>query len=557
MKIHPILVDGEEVDTGQYTIFPDMEKVIEDPGLGIALQMRGASAFNRFVFSKLPGLIPKGSPEMRYLRDYRKHHGVPKHTKDELDEVAYAKVSLARESDINRALDAGVRDHKALFNPLKKPGMGLTLEERTEAVYKAGMALKGRYKDVAEISVKEGMPIGTLKWTWELFEPKAYRQSVDYWGQLLDVIETPGLDGGKNYRFREPHGVACLFTPYNSPIALGIWSITSSILAGNATIFKPPNKVPLSTILLGRIWMETLLELGLPRATVQLLTGNGKQLMHRFMSDSRVGAIVWYGDSDRGLGLWADSIKRRVQLAPELAGSDACLVWGRDVDLESVAEIIVKGRYLGSGQACMAIKRLLVQDTLHDELLRLIVSESEKLQVGLPSNPKVTLPPVGLTALYLLLDQMEDAVAKGAKIQTGGYRCNYLDEPDLAGLFYKPTVLTDVTLDMRVMQEEVFAPALPIVRVSSVDEAIGIANASRFGLRSSIFTDDVEVRMQWVKEIEAAGVIVGQDHLYYDPPMPHLGGYKDSGIIGGKYFTEMLTRMKYVHVGPDVEFTQT
>ena len=82
MKVHPILVDGEEVDTGQYTIFPDMEKVIEDPGLGIALQMRGASVFNRFVFSRLPGLIPKGSPEMRYLRDYRKHHGVPKYTKD-------------------------------------------------------------------------------------------------------------------------------------------------------------------------------------------------------------------------------------------------------------------------------------------------------------------------------------------------------------------------------------------------------------------------------------------------------------------------------------------
>jgi lactaldehyde dehydrogenase len=557
MKAYPILVDGEEVDTGQYTIFPDMEKVIEDPGLGIALQMRGASVFNRFVFSRLPSLIPKGSPEMRYLRDYRRYHGVPKYTKDELDEVAYAKVCLARESDINRALDAGVRDHKALFNPFKEPGMGLTLEERTEAVYKAGIALKGRYKDVAEISVKEGTPIRTLKWTWELFDLKAYRQSVDYWGGLLDVIETPGRDGGKNYRFREPYGVTCLFTPYNSPIALGIWSFTSSILAGNSTILKPPNKVPLSSILLGQIYMETVLEMGLPPATVQVLTGGGKQLMHRFMTDSRVGAIVWYGDSDRGLELWADSMKKRIQMAPELAGSDACLVWGQDVDLQFAAKMITRARYLGSGQACMAVKRLLVQDTLHDELVRLIIEEAEKLQVGLPSDPKVSLPPVGLTALYLLIDQLEDAVAKGAKIQTGGYRCNYLDEPDPAGLFYKPTVLTDVTVEMRVMQEEVFAPALPVVSVSSVDEAIGIANGSRYGLRSPIFTDNANTRRQWAREIEAAGIIVGQDPLYYDPPMPHLGGYKDSGIIGGKYFTEMLTRMKYVHVGPDVEFTQT
>ncbi len=557
MKVYPILVDGEEVDTGQYTIFPDMEKVIEDPGLGIALQMQGASVFNRFVFSRLPGLIPKGSPEMRYLRDYRKHHGVPKYTKDELDEVAYAKVSLARESDINRALDAGVRDHKALFNPFKEPGMGLTLEERTEAVYKAGIALKGRYKDVAEISVKEGTPIRTLEWTWELFEEKAYRQSVDYWGQLLDVIETPGGDGGKNYRFREPYGVTCLFTPYNSPIALGIWSFTSSILAGNSTILKPPNKVPLSSILLGRIYMETVMEMGLPPAAVQVLTGSGKQLMHRFMADSRVGAIVWYGDSDRGLELWADSMKKRIQMAPELAGSDACLVWGQDVDLQSAAKMIAHARYLGSGQTCMSVKRLLVQDTLYDDLVQLIVEEAEKLHVGLPSDPKVSLPPVGLAALYLLIDQIEDAVAKGAKIQTGGYRCNYLDEPDPAGLFYKPTVLTDVTVEMRVMQEEVFAPALPVVSVSSVDEAIRIANGSRYGLRSPIITDNAKTRRQWAREIEAAGIIVGQDPLYYDPPMPHLGGYKDSGIIGGKYFTEMLTRMKYVHVGPDVEFTQT
>ncbi len=557
MKVFPILVDGEEVDTGQYTIFPDMEKVIEDPGLGIALQMRGASVFSRFAFSRLPGLIPKGSPEMRYLRDYRKHHGVPKHTKDELDEVVYAKVSLARESDIDHALDAGVRDHKALFNPFKEPGMGLTLEERTEAVYKAGIALKGRYKDVAEISVKEGTPIRTLEWTWELFEQKAYRQSVDYWGELLDVIETPGGDGGKNYRFREPYGVTCLFTPYNSPIALGIWSFTSSILAGNSTILKPPNKVPLSSILLGQIYMETVMEMGLPPAAVQVLTGGGKQLMQRFMTDSRVGAIVWYGDSDRGLELWADSMKKRIQMAPELAGSDACLVWGQDVDLQSAAKMIANARYLGSGQTCMSVKRLLVQDTLHDDLVRLIIEEAEKLQVGLPSDPKVSLPPVGLTALYLLIDQIEDAVAKGAKIQTGGYRCNYVDEPDPAGLFYKPTVLTDVTVGMRVMQEEVFAPALPVVSVSSVDEAIRIANASRYGLRSPIFADNAKTRRQWAREIEAAGIIVGQDPLYYDPPMPHLGGYKDSGIIGGKYFTEMLTRMKYVHVGPDVEFTQT
>ncbi len=554
MEVYPILVDGKEVDTGQYTIFPDMDKVITEPGLAIALQLRASSSTQKFVFEKIPSLIPKNSPEMRYLRDFRKHHGIPDYTNDELDEVAYAKVCKARDDDINRALDAGVRDHDKLFNPFKRADMGVTLDERIDALYEAGVAVTDEFKKVQEVSVKEGVPIGTFNWTWDMFTEYLERDTFEIWGRALDVKTSPGRDGGSNYQFREPFGVACLFTPYNSPLALGILSITSSILAGNSTILKPPSKVPLSTILLGKIFMQKFLEMGFPPAMIQAITGSGKGLMNRFLTDSRVGTIVWYGDSDRGLELWSTAVRRRIQMAPELAGSDASLVWGRDVDLEFAAKMIVKGRYLGSGQACMAVKRLLVQESLFEELVRLVVDEAEKLKVGRPSNPNVTLPPIGLTALYLLLDQMDDALGKGAKIETGGYRMNYLGERDPAGLFYKPTVLTNISLDMLIVKEEVFAPALPVLKVSTVGEAIAIANSSRFGLRSSVFTDDPDIRMQWVKGVQAAGINVGQDHLYFDPHMPHLGGYKDSGIIGGKYFQEMLTRMKYVHIGPEVDF---
>ena len=120
MEVFPILVDGEEVDTGKYALFPDMEKVTRDPGLAIALQMQNASSFSRFVFSKIPGMIPITTPDMRFLRDYRKYHGVPKYSKDEIDEVAYAKVSISREEDIDRAITAGVRDHRKLYGNSRK-----------------------------------------------------------------------------------------------------------------------------------------------------------------------------------------------------------------------------------------------------------------------------------------------------------------------------------------------------------------------------------------------------------------------------------------------------
>jgi len=553
MEVFPILVDGEEVDTGKYSIFPDMEKVTQDPGLAIALQMKSASSFSRFVFSKIPGLIPSDSPDMRFLRDYRKYHGVPKYSTDEIDEVAYAKVCLSRENDIEQAISAGVRDHGKLYNPLKIPGMGVTLDERADALYEASLEIKKNWETIREISVKEGMPIGTLKWAWDLGAWSDYRKSVDEWSKFLDVVEEPGLDGGKSYRFREPYGVAALFTPYNAPIALGIFSITSSILAGNSTLLKPPGKVPLSTIVFANIFLKSFIKSGLPPSILQVLTGGGKPMMDRFMNDPRVGALVWYGDSDVGLKLWSEAAGKGIQMAPELAGSDPCLVWGNDVDLQKAAEVIVRGRFLGSGQACMAIKRLLVQESLHDDLVPLLVEEANKRKAGLPSDPNVDLSPIGFTALYILLDQMEDAIAKGANIESGGYRMNYLEEEDPAGIFYKPTIVTNIKLDMRLMTEEVFAPALPVYPVKSVDEAIKIANQSRFGLRSTIISDDIKVRQKWVKEIETAGVGTSQDHVYYDPYMPHLGGYKDSGIIGGKYFTTMLTRMKYVHTGPDAE----
>ncbi|NWF95457.1 MAG: aldehyde dehydrogenase family protein [Candidatus Thorarchaeota archaeon] len=554
MEKYPVLVDGTEVDTGRYMSFPDMDRVVVDPGLAIALQMREAKGSQRIVFSKLPSLIPSSTPEMRYLRDYRRAHGVPKYSNDELDDVVYAQVCLARETDIRTAIAAGVRDHHALYNPFRRSGMGTTLDERIDALFQAGLEVKKQFEVVRDVSVKEGVPIKTFEWTWSMFTEYLERETFELWGRELDLIETPGRDGGKNYRFREPYGVACLFTPYNSPLALGILSITSSILAGNATILKPPSKVPLSTMMLGRIFMRRFLELGLPPAIMQVVTGGGKSMMDRFITDPAVGALVWYGDSETGVELWADATRHRIQMAPELAGSDASLVWGRDVDLEFAAKMIVKGRFLGSGQACMAVKRLLVQDTLHDDLVNLVVEEAERLCIGRPSDPKVSLPPVGLTALYLLLDQMEDALAKGAKVRTGGFRCDYTGKEDPAGFFYKPTVLVDASTDMRVMQEEVFAPALPVMKVSSVEQALNIANSSRFGLRSSIYTDDVNVRLKWAKGIEAAGVNISQDHLYFDPHMPHLGGYKNSGIIGAKYFPVMLTRMKYVHVGPGCEF---
>ena len=222
MDIFPILVDGREVDTGTYIDFPDMNKVAADPGIAISLQLRAGSPAQRFLFRFYTGPSPNGRAELRYLKDYRKHHGVPKHSKEELEDAVIARVAQSREFDIKEALDAGMRDHLKLFNPFRQPGLGLTLDDRIDALYQAGLDVKKRYEEVRDISVSEGVPVGTFNWTWDMFTEYLSRDVFALWGQELDVIESDAPNGGKNYRFREPFGNACLFTPYNSPLALGI-----------------------------------------------------------------------------------------------------------------------------------------------------------------------------------------------------------------------------------------------------------------------------------------------------------------------------------------------
>jgi acyl-CoA reductase-like NAD-dependent aldehyde dehydrogenase len=180
--------------------------------------------------------------------------------------------------------------------------------------------------------------------------------------------------------------------------------------------------------------------------------------------------------------------------------------------------------------------------------MEVLVEKSEKLKVGLPEDPNTDLPIIGARALYQNIDMVQEAVSKGAKIETGGYRLNAQGERDQSGIFYKPTILSDVKLDCKMWYHETFGPVLPVMKVGSFEQAINQANNTPYGLRTSVYSEDPDIWKRFFDEIEAPGVAVNTDHLHFDDYYPHLGGLKTSGLFGGKYFYEVLTYLKYMHL---------
>ncbi|MHA2071226.1 MAG: aldehyde dehydrogenase family protein, partial [Candidatus Thorarchaeota archaeon] len=201
----------------------------------------------------------------------------------------------------------------------------------------------------------------------------------------------------------------------------------------------------------------------------------------------------------------------------------------------------------GSGQTCLAAKRLLLHEAIFDDFINALVEKSEQLRVGLPEDSKTDLPIVGTRALYQNIDMIDEALKSGAKLEAGGYRLNAQGERDPAGLFYKPTILSNVALDCKMWYRETFGPVLPIMKVSSFEQAITQANNSQYGLRTSVYSDSPEIWQRFFDEIDAPGIAINTNHLHFDNFYPHLGGLKASGIFGGKYFYEILTYLKYRH----------
>lgn len=371
-----------------------------------------------------------------------------------------------------------------------------------------------------------------------------------YFGGLADKLEGAFIPLGPPdafaYTRREPLGVVGVIVPWNSPVWLTVLSITPALAAGNTVVVKPSEFASASVLRLA----ELAAEAGLPPGVFNVLTGDGST-GRALVEDRRVAKIAFTGGGATGAQVAASAAGRLARATVELGGKNPHIVFA-DADLDAAEAAVIAGIFGNAGQACVAGSRLLVENSIYDEFLDRILARAGALRIGAPRDPASDLGPIATAPQLARIEAMiAAAVDDGAVVQCGGGRASVENLP--RGFFYNPTVLTGVDNRDRIAQEEVFGPVLVPLPFSSEDEAVALANASRYGLAAGVWTTTLERGHRMARRLQAGMVWLNtyKRNSYLTP----FGGYKESGIgrLNGQAAVDEFLQTKTVWHEPSTK----
>ena len=335
--------------------------------------------------------------------------------------------------------------------------------------------------------------------------------------------------------FYEPLGVAAVIIPWNFPLSNFVWGCGQNLISGNTVVLKHSEECPL----FGKRLEELIESCGLPDGVFSEVYGDGK--IGDYLVHQDIGLISFTGSTKVGKHLYKVAGEKFIKIVSEMGGSAPGIIF-EDADLEKALETTYYNRFSNCGQACDALKRLIVHESKFAQVAQELKELLSSKKIGDSEKESTDIGPlVAKRQLELLELQVKDAIDKGAKILIGGRR-----PKNLHGASYEPTILTNVNRKMRVWQEEVFGPVLPIVSFKTEEEAISLANDTKYGLGAYIFTEDKEKALCVASQIDAG--MVGINNASYLQPCSPFGGYKDSGIgrEHGKFGFNELTQVKVV-----------
>ncbi len=316
----------------------------------------------------------------------------------------------------------------------------------------------------------------------------------------------------------EPLGVIGVIAPWNYPLFLPAGTIFPALLAGNAVLFKPSE----FTVRTGVRLVELLHEAGVPPECCQLLVGGGD--VGAALVEAGPDKIFFTGSAATGRLVARRAGERLIPVSLELGGSDPCIVLA-DADLDHATSGVIWARFANGGQTCVAAKRAIVQRPVFEPFVNLLAAKVRALELGPGLRAGADVGPlIRESQLRVLEEQLEDAVRQGARVVTGGRR-----RPDLGPTFFEPTVVVDVPRTSRLWREEVFGPVLPVVAVDDVEEAIRVANDSRYSLAGSLWTRDRRRGLALARRIEAGAVLVNDAASHVGAVEAPHGGMKESG----------------------------
>jgi acyl-CoA reductase-like NAD-dependent aldehyde dehydrogenase len=436
------------------------------------------------------------------------------------------RVAKAGAVETRRAIDAA---QTAMREPLPA-------HKRAEILVRVAGYLGKRHDEVARtISDEAGKPMKAARvearramstYTFAAVEARKLA------GEVVPMDASQAGEGKLAFTLRPPIGVVGAISPFNFPLNLVAHKLAPALAAGCAVVLKPASQTPLSALLLAEL--ET--EAGLPPGWVNVLVGPASEIGDVLIEDERVKAITFTGSGPVGWKIAERAPRKRVNL--ELGNATPVIITA-DADIELAAKAMAANAFSFAGQSCISVQRIYVEASAYGRFVELFVPRVDELKLGDPADEETDVGPViDEDARERILEWIEEARAGGARVLTGG---------DTDGDLIRPTVLADAAPELKVSCEEVFGPVCTVNSVGSVDEAIELANGTRYGLQAGIFTGDIKTALRAAQELEFGGVTINEAPTFRADQMPY-GGVKDSGNTreGPAYAVRALTEERLV-----------
>lgn len=439
---------------------------------------------------------------------------------DPATEEVLGEVPVAGPDEVAQAVEAARRAQLGWH--------ALGFEGRARHLLRLRDAIRDDREAFAELFSREnGKPVAEVM--AELFsacEFLAYyaRNAASFLKDQPIQVFNPILRNQKTYTTFVPKGVVGVISPWNYPLLLSMASISGALAAGNTVVHKPSEWTPLIAVHLDKLAKKA----GLPEGVFTVVTGDGST--GAALLETPLNHICFTGSVATGTKVAKRCAEKLITVTLELGGKDPALVLA-DADLDFTARGVVWTAFTNAGQACASVERLYVERSIAAPLTERIVALVKQLKVGKGQAPGTDVGPIiNPSQLAKIEAQVDDAVSKGAKVLVGGHRL------EGKGYFYAPTVLTNVTDDMLLMQEETFGPVLPILEVDGLEDMVRRANDSSFGLSATVWGRDLDRAERVARQIEAGTVWVNTGLDSYGNPLTQRGGLKESGLgrVGGQ-----------------------
>ncbi len=431
---------------------------------------------------------------------------------------------LASEADLDRAVAAAAEAFRSWSQT--------SSEERAAACRAVAEKINEHAEELAQILTREqGKPLNGLGSRFEIGGALAWTRHTAELDLPVEILQDD--NEGRVELHRKPIGVVGSITPWNWPVMIACWHIVPAVRAGNTVVIKPSPLTPLSTIRLVEIMNEVL-----PPGVVNVVTGENA-IGAALSAHPGIAKMTFTGSTETGKRVMASAVATLKRLTLELGGNDAGIVLP-DADPKAIVEGLFWGAFINNGQTCAALKRLYVHDSIYEDVCRGLADYASRINVGDGLDEASILGPVQNEMQFNKVRELvDDARAHGGRILTGGAP---MDRP---GYFYPITLVADVDHGVRLVDEEQFGPALPIIRYSDIDEVVARANRNPAGLGGSVWSSDAEKAKRYAMRLECGSVWINK-HGTIQPNAP-FGGVKQSGIgvefgaEGLKEFTTIQT----------------